>query len=83
MGALPDALPSLEVGSLRSIEHEEWKQGQREHAGETEEKRAELWVLAVVGRVCPSCCVEEPYRGIDADSVAPFAIYVFLETVDN
>ena len=83
MGTLPDALPSLKGRPLRSIKHKEWKNGQGEQAGETEEKCAELWVLAVVGGVCPSCCVEEPYRRIDADSVAPLAIYVFLKTVDN
>jgi len=74
MDVLSDAFPSLEVRPLGAIKHEERKKGQREHSGETEEKRAELWVLAMGGRVCPSCCVEEPYRRIDADSVAPFAI---------
>ena len=83
MDVLCDALPSLEVRSIRSIKYEEREQGQREHAGETKEKQAELRVLAIVGRVCQSCCVEEPQRGIDADSVAPLAIYIFLETVDN
>ena len=83
MSALSNTQPSFEVRPFRSIEHEEGKQGQREHAGETEEKCAELWVLAVVGRVCPSRCVEKPYRRIDADPVAPLAFCVFLETVNN
>jgi hypothetical protein len=83
MDVLPDAFPSLEGRSLRSIEHKEREEGQREHPGETEEKCAELWILAVGGRVGPSCCVKEPYGRIYADPVAPLAIYVFLETVDN
>ena len=65
-----------------SIKHEERKKGQREHASETKEKHAELRVLVIVGRVCQTCCVEEPQRRIDADSVAPLAIYILLETVD-
>jgi len=83
MDVLADAFPSLEIRSLRSIKNKQWKKGQREHPGESEEKRAELWILAVGGRACPSCCVEEPYRRIDADPVSPLAIHVFLETVDN
>jgi len=83
MDVLSNAFPSLEGSSLGSIKHKERKKGQREHAGETKEKCAELWILAVGRRVCPSCCVKEPYRSIDTDPVAPLAIYVFLETVDN
>ena len=83
MDVLPYAFPSLESRSLRSIKHEERKKGQREHAGETEEKCTKFRVLAMGGRICPSCCVEEPYRGIDADPVTPLAICVYLETVDN
>jgi len=83
MDVLPDAFPSLEGRSLGSIKHKERKKGQREHTGETKEKCAELWILAMGGRVCPSCRVKEPYRGIDADPVATLAICVFLETVDN
>jgi hypothetical protein len=49
MDVLPDALPSLEVRSLRPIKDKERKKGQREHPGETEEKRAELWILAMGG----------------------------------
>ena len=83
MDFLPDTLPSLEGRPFGSIKHKEREKGQCEHPGETEEKRSKLWILAVGGRVCPSCCVKEPYRCIDADPVAPFAIYVFLKTVDN
>lgn len=83
MSALPNAFPSFKVRSLTSIKNEERKKGQREHPGKTEEKCAELWILAVGGRVCPSCRVEEPYRRVDADPVAPLSISVFLETVDN
>ena len=83
MGVPGDAPPSLDIRSIRSIKHEEWKKGQLEHAGETKEKHAELWVLAIVGRVYQSCCMEEPQRRIDADSVAALALCVFLETVDN
>ena len=83
MCVLPDAFPSFESRSLRSVKHEERKKGQREHAGETEEQRTKLRILAVGGRICPSCRVKEPYRGIDADPVTPLAICVYLETVDN
>ena len=83
MDVFCDALPSLEVRPIRSIKHEERKKGQREHASETKEKHAKLRVLVIVGRVCQTCCVEEPQRRIDADSVAPLAIYILLETVDN
>ena len=83
MKVLPNTSPTLEGRSLRSIKQNEREKGQCEHPGETEEKRSKLWILAVGGRVCPSCCMKEPYRRIYADPVAPFAIYVFLETVDN
>jgi hypothetical protein len=83
MDVFHDALPSLEVRSLRSVEHKERKKGQREQPGESKEKRAELWILAVGGRVCPPCCVEEPYRCIDTDSVASLAVFVYFEAVDN
>lgn len=33
MYVLPDAFPSFEGRSLRSIKHKERKKGQREHAG--------------------------------------------------
>ena len=79
MNVLPNVFPSLEGRSLRSIKQKEREKGQCEHLGETEEKRSKLWIPAVRGRVCPSCCVKEPYRRIDAT----FSIYVFLETVDN
>ena len=61
MDVLPDAFPSFESGSLRSVKHKERKKGQRKHAGETEKQRTKLRILAMGGRICPTRCVEEPY----------------------